>query len=237
MKRWAKYLTPALLICALPADAAVVSTRRATMTGSRGDQGKCTVEVRVDGTAEVELYGDSGRLRTLAGQPAQWVRMECSDRIPSNPADFRFRGIDGRGRVQLVADPRSNRGVAVVRIDDPQGGTEGYTFDLEWRGVGGGSYGAPPPQPPPYAGGGAGGRMNAAEAVRTCELGVRDRARRDGYRDINILRIAVDNNPGRNDWVVGTFEARSRGGRDRLEFACSVDFRSGRVRSVDIRRR
>ena len=59
--------------------------------------------------------------------------------MPRNPVDFRFHGIDGRGNVQLVGDPRS-RGVAVVRIEDNKGGTEGYTFDLEWRG--GSGYGA-----------------------------------------------------------------------------------------------
>lgn len=108
--------------------------RRASLTGTRGDQGKCTIEVEVDGTAEVEVYGDTGRIRTLAGQPAVWRRMECSDPVPRNPTDFRFKGIDGRGQVALIRDPRSNRGIAVVRIDDPKSGREGYTFDLEWSG-------------------------------------------------------------------------------------------------------
>jgi len=31
----------------------------------------------------------------------------------------------------LVRDPR-NGGAAVVQISDPQGGAEGYTFDLFW---------------------------------------------------------------------------------------------------------
>jgi hypothetical protein len=56
--------------------------------------------------------------------------------MPARPADFRFQGIDGRGRVQLVRDPRQNRGVAVVRIEDSKGGREGYTFDLIWQGGG-----------------------------------------------------------------------------------------------------
>jgi hypothetical protein len=108
------------------------------MTGSRGDRGKCTIEVNVDEVAEVEIYGDSGRLRTLAGQPSEWRRLECSDPLPRNPSDFQFTGVDGRGRVELVRDPRRNGGVAVVRIEDPKSGREGYTFDLEWRGSSGG---------------------------------------------------------------------------------------------------
>jgi len=51
--------------------------RRAVMRGGGGNQGKCTIEVVVDGVAEVEIRGDSAFLRTTAGQPAQWRRFEC----------------------------------------------------------------------------------------------------------------------------------------------------------------
>ena len=131
-----KKLMPATALVALFAlDAgAQVQTRRASITGNRGDEGKCTLEVRVDVAAEVEVSGDMGRIRTLGGQPANWVRFECSGALPRNPSDFRFKGIDGRGRVELVRDPQSNRGIAVVRIEDSKGGSEGYTFDLLWRG-------------------------------------------------------------------------------------------------------
>jgi Protein of unknown function (DUF3011) len=129
-----------LMIAALPVGAQEMS-RRANITGRRGDRGKCTIEVTVDGAAEVEVSGDAGRIRTLAGRPAEWRRFQCSDPLPRHPVEFRFVGVDGRGRVELVRDPRENRGVAVVRIQDPQGGREGYTFDLEWRGSGGASEG------------------------------------------------------------------------------------------------
>jgi hypothetical protein len=111
------------------------SSFRASIRGG-GDRngGKCTVEVEVDDAAEVEIRGDTGRLRTLAGQPARWRRFECTGVMPDRPGDFRFQGIDGRGRVQLIRDPRENRGAAVVRIEDPNGGREGYTFDLIWQG-------------------------------------------------------------------------------------------------------
>jgi hypothetical protein len=107
---------------------------RATITGGGGDNGKCTIEVEVDGTADVEVSGDRGRIVTLSGQPADWRRLQCSAPLPRNPSDFRFQGIDGRGRAQLIREPGQNRGVAVVRIEDSKGGREGYTFDLEWRG-------------------------------------------------------------------------------------------------------
>src|SRR5512136_382364 len=113
--------------------------RQATISGSRGTSGKCTIEVRVDMSAEVDVYGDSGRLRTIAGQPATWTRMECTDPLPYNMTDFRFKGIDGRGSVKLVQDPRNNNAMAVIRIDDPRSGSEGYTFDIEWSGASGGA--------------------------------------------------------------------------------------------------
>lgn len=114
-------------------------SRRATpMPGGSPDRGKCTIEVVVDGAAEVEVRGDTANLRNLAGQPPQWRRFECTGPLPANPADFRFAGVDGRGRQQLIQDPR-NGGVAIVRIEDPASGSEGYTFDLFWSAAG---YGA-----------------------------------------------------------------------------------------------
>src|SRR5690348_11017957 len=106
--------------------------------GGDGNSGKCTVEVTVDGAAEVEVRGDTANLRDISGRPPQFRRFECTSPMPSNPADFRFAGVDGRGRQTLVRDPR-NGGVAVVRIEDPEGGAEGYTFDLMWSG-GAGPY-------------------------------------------------------------------------------------------------
>src|SRR5437762_6151316 len=91
---------------------AQTTERRARLTGSgASDRGKCTVEVVVDGAADVEIRGDRATLRNLSGQPPQWRRFECSGIMPANPADFRFTGVDGRGRQQLIRDPR-NGGVA-----------------------------------------------------------------------------------------------------------------------------
>jgi hypothetical protein len=108
-------------------------TRRAEIRGGGGDRGKCTIEVEVDGVAEIEIREDTGRIRTLQGQPATWRRFVCNTAMPRTPYEFSFRGIDGRGRQELLREP-GRAGVAVVRIEDPKGGREGYTFDLEWRG-------------------------------------------------------------------------------------------------------
>src|SRR5437773_9161116 len=108
------------------------SQRQATIVGGGSpDRGKCTMEVVVDDVAQVEIRGTTATLKTLSGQPAQWRRFECTGAMPASPANFRFSGVDGRGRQQLVRDPR-NGGVAVVQIEDKQGGAEGYTFDVDW---------------------------------------------------------------------------------------------------------
>jgi hypothetical protein len=205
-----------------------VQSRRASMRGGGGD-GKCTIEVEVDDVAEVEIRGDTGYLRTLSGNPANWRRFECNQVLPPNPYDFRFHGVDGRGRQDLVRDPQSNRGVAVIRIEDRQGGREGYTFDITWRGGSG-------PPPPVYQGGG-GGRFSFDQAMAMCQDAVRAKADREfGYRDIEIRRAEADNNPGRRDWIIGSFEGRGRERRETFQFSCGVDFSSGRMRSVDITR-
>ena len=124
----------AALAATLIASSGQAQNRKASFLGGGSpDRGKCTVEVVVDTAAEVEIRGDNANLRTIAGQPAQWRRFECTGPLPSNPAGFRFEGIDGRGRQNLVRDPR-NGGAAVIRIEDTSGGAEGYTFDIMWGG-------------------------------------------------------------------------------------------------------
>jgi hypothetical protein len=215
--------------------------RRATMVNSR--EAKCTIEVVVDGAAEVEIRGDSARLRNLQGQPPQWRRFECGEVMPANPAGFRFQGIDGRGRQQLVQEPGNGR-PAVVRIDDSGGGQEGYTFDIMWgvNGFGGpGPISRGPIGPPPVVGGPPrsgppGRRWYTEDAVSGCQDYVRNEAaRRFHARDVEFRRTRMDDQPGRNDWVVGFFEARQANRPpENYRFSCSVDFNAGRVRSADV---
>src|SRR5436190_16961281 len=107
-------------------------SRQAIVTGGGSpDRGKCTVEVVVDGAAQVEIRSNTATLRDLNGRQPQWRRFECTGVMPHNPANFRFQGVDGRGRQTLIQDPR-NGGAAVIQIEDRQGGAEGYTFDVMW---------------------------------------------------------------------------------------------------------
>ena len=116
-------------------------TITANVTGGNGS-GKCTFEVRVDGVADVQIRGNQGYLQTKAGMRAQWVRLKCNQPLPRNPNNFRFQGIDGRGKQYLLRNPAQNNGVAVIRIEDPKNGFEGYTGDILWSGgnSGGGNW-------------------------------------------------------------------------------------------------
>jgi hypothetical protein len=238
-------LGTAILIGFIPAAHANPVSRRATITGGGGN-GRCTIEVTVDHAAEVEVSGDMGFLTTTAGQPAAWRRFQCNTPLPSNPVDFRFARINGRGTVRLAQDPRSTGGRAVVHITDPQGGRGNYTFDLQWRSRDGGWAPGPALPPPGHGPGqgpwngpypGPGGGFPMARVIRTCQDSVTDRLNQRGYQYVRFESTMPVDNPGRHDWINGTANARRGFGTDWFSFSCSVDFSSGKVHSVDVRRR
>jgi len=258
-----KRFVPSIVIFAgfavlLPAQS--TQSMRANIRGGGGDVGKCTIEVEVDGAADVEIRGDMARVRTLQGQPSRFRRFECTSVIPPNPVDFRFRGVDGRGNVQLIRDP-NNGGAAVVRIEDRQGGREAYTFDLEWRGA---AYGSNTPygnrndpyydrnrndpyynRNDPYyndrgntrsrSGYGYENNAEAARGAAMCQDAVRTRARREyGVRNPAFTAANVDDLRGNRDRVIGGFQG-NRG--EYYEYACTVNPVNGNIRNVEIRRR
>lgn len=124
------------LALAVAASAQTTQKRATFAGGGQPGMGRCVVEVVVDGAAEVEIRGDNATLRNLKGQPPQWRRFECTEAMPVNPAGFQFHGVDGRGRQQLM-QPAQNGSPAVIRLEDPDDGSEGYTFEVTW-----GNYGA-----------------------------------------------------------------------------------------------
>jgi hypothetical protein len=218
-----------------------VYEKRATVLGPvSGGHGKCTVEVVVDGTTDVEIRGDQAVLRNVNGQAPQWRRFDCTGPLPTNPVDFRFSGVDGRGSQQLIRDPRTD-GVAVVRITDRQGGPEGYTFDITWSGGSVNSneriYSGQNRNEPYYDRGGPGGPgrlISTDEAIRICEDAVRqEAAQRFRMRDIEFRREAAEDNRGPRDIVAGTFVSRI-GQRGSHRFSCTMNLNTGRLQAVQI---
>ena len=90
----------------------------------------------MDGVADVQIRGNQGYLQTRSGMRAQWMRLKCNQPLPRNPNNFRFAGVDGRGKQYMLRDPSQNNGVAVIRIEDNRNGMEGYTGDIFWNGGG-----------------------------------------------------------------------------------------------------
>lgn len=244
------------LAMGLSAQAQSVATYQATVSGSNLESGKCTIEVVVDAVAEVEVRGTQGRIRTLTGQPSQWRRFQCDGTMPLNMSEFRFKGIDGRGRVELIQDPRNNRGVAVVRIEDSKGGSEGYTFDLEWRGgsgtAGGGGWGSGGGSG--WGGGsgggsgwgngggsgwgkGGGGRARINDSIRACQDQLRSDSQQQGYSNVRFRTTNTDNNSGRRDRITGVLDARGRNNRiDTFNYSCDADFSAGTAGNATVRR-
>jgi len=208
-----------------------VFQRRANVTGGGGgDHGQCRVEVLVDGAAEVEIRGMNATLRNLSGQPPQWRRFDCTATMPAFPPNLRYIGVDGRGRQELVRTPQ-NGGSTLVRIQDPAGSSDVYVFDLLWGANN--RYGGAPPPP---QGRGPSSRYTTEQAVQVCQDAVKQEAY-DRFRTWNIAfrRTSLDNNPGRQDWVVGLFDVRRPYAHDETyNFSCSVNFDTGQVRSAQI---
>ena len=54
--------------------------RQATMmNGGSRERGKCTVEVVVDGAAQIEIRGNTATLRDLNGRQPQWRRFSAPE--------------------------------------------------------------------------------------------------------------------------------------------------------------
>ena len=142
-------------------DGSIFAVRRTDDWSPNRRDGRCSIRVRIDDDSDVELRGDLIRIRVLKGGLGRDEGSECNAPLPTsgNIRNFRFRGIDGRGNPRLVQEPGSrNYYVAVVNVQDPQGGDERYRFDLswEWDGQGGGGLfpDRPTTRPTPPPGGG-----------------------------------------------------------------------------------
>jgi hypothetical protein len=96
-----------------------------------GGAARCVVSVVVDGSAEIQIRGDSATLHNLAGAPGQFRQFVCSRPMPPNARELQFRPVEGRGRQEMISAPRDG-GPAVIHIEDPEGGAGEYRFELTW---------------------------------------------------------------------------------------------------------
>ena len=104
-----------------------------------------------------------------------------------------------------------------------ENGADSYSFEVSWRS--GPGPGEADGEDDRFRGGDRrdgdrfrdGGRFSADQAVQACQAAVRDQAaQRFRTGDINFRQTAIDDQPGRADWVVGTLELVTRGRQTRF---------------------
>jgi hypothetical protein len=243
-----------LVLSAAAVGAQPWAVRQVSLTVAGADVDRCAAEVEVDGAAEIEIEALQGRMRSLAGAEPVWIRLECATALPPAARQFRFRALQGRGAQYLVREPRENRGVAVIRIEDPQAGQARYAFELAWNGSGGLISPAAG-----LAGGGLESAGLAAAATEGWKGQIRFQGKGDGFyrtfhaADALLAECSVDVDPGgrvrvefqTNQRYRLTLSGRLvRAGRDRLVAAVngsgvggtmelSLD-RRGRVREISM---
>ncbi len=219
------------------------TVRRMTRNDVPLGRGQCDIRLQVDNEAEVTVRGDRVYIRTISGRDARDDGSECNEPFPpGNPRGFNYEVRDSRGDIAMLGSPRNG---VTVRIRDSAGGEGRYHFRLSWDLQGGG-----------FPGGGGGGGFGRPDrddgfgrpraptaftvdrAMDICREEVR-RQVQDRYRydRVDFRRVRADDQPGRNDYIIGEVMGYRRRDIEEFNFVCRVDFSSGRVRDVDVRRR
>jgi len=123
---------------AASAEVVRVTPQRARNFDERANQGFCSIRVWVDDEVNIFVQGGNVTFENVRGQRARDAGTECSQPMPrgSSLSEFQFKGIDGRGRVELIEEPMPRNGFrAWVRIIDTKGGGEEHHFRLSWRNI------------------------------------------------------------------------------------------------------
>jgi hypothetical protein len=204
--------------------------RRMAHDGVPFGMGQCDIRLQIDDEAEVKVSGELVSVRAFSGREARDNGSECSEPFPGiDLQGFSFEIRDGRGDIVLLSPPDERNGyAAVIRIRDSASGSGLYHFRLNWKlnAFDSGRYATVPRNP-----------FGKKEAIQVCQVAVVNRiVDQYHYGDVDIRNIHIDERTDRRDYVLG--EARARRGFHKTDFTfvCTVDFDSGRVRSVEVRR-
>ena len=159
------------------------------------------------------------------------IRQQAEQRFRTHNVDFRGTALDNNpGRQDWV--------MGMFDVRTSLGRDETYRFSCSVNFDTGQVRSAQIGARERIAGGGrsGSGRFTTQQAVQVCESSIRQQAEQRFRTDsINFRGTALDNNPGRQDWVMGTFDVRASLGRNETySFSCSVNFDTGQVRSAQI---
>lgn len=95
--------------------------------------GTVTWSGRVDDKLEIVISGRSVSYRNISGNKPTDINYRFSETMPSENMNIRVIRRTGRGSVTVSQSPnRVNGYAAVIRIDDPNGGSDRYEFEMRW---------------------------------------------------------------------------------------------------------
>ncbi len=88
---------------------------------------------RVDGSDYIELRRDRVTVRHMEAQPITGANFNVRSPLPQRPVTVQLNKLQGRGKVVLYQQPSAaNNFTASVYIEDNQGGSDFYEFELIW---------------------------------------------------------------------------------------------------------
>ena len=87
----------------------------------------------VDNEVQVQISGSRVYAQVISGQDVRNMKFEFEGSLPEREVTVSVKKGKGRGTVQILEQPsRMNGYQAVVRIQDPKGGSDEYQFQLSW---------------------------------------------------------------------------------------------------------
>ena len=97
--------------------------------------GSATWSGRVDKTANIIISGNTIRAVDISNSGVTTTQQYVNGSLPRRPATVTVRKRDGRGTVRILEQPNSrNNYQAVIRIEDPRGGSDNYRIEVTWQG-------------------------------------------------------------------------------------------------------
>lgn len=88
---------------------------------------------RVDIAVTIEIQGRSSHYQDEGGRPTVQEVAHFTAPLPQREVPLSLHKLRGRGDLTLVQQPESSNGyTAIVRIEDPKGGSDTYEFELGW---------------------------------------------------------------------------------------------------------
>ena len=88
----------------------------------------------VDAVVRIRIRGRSATVRTVSGRIPTGVNYDFFEALPNRPVNVSVRRKEGRGRVEIIEQPdRQNNYTAVIEVRDDRGGTDFYSFELDWN--------------------------------------------------------------------------------------------------------